>query len=118
LHKYLTICFILCTSTVQAQTLQKVLFSTIVSSYSVNALQDAIAFTKSPKGQDLKYLWHGAKYVHIGTAVAVGVLNVLCIQKYGWKKTLLIDAAGFILGTLVWRYTYPKWRKVDWPDWV
>ena len=126
--KYLTIYFILCTwlapATEHAQAQEKkhnkftrdALITLIVSGYAVDALQDGITFTKAPQGRDLSHLWHVAKYVHIGTVLAVGALNVLSIQKYGWKKTLLYDAIGFVIGVMVWRCTYPKWRQVDWPD--
>lgn len=93
------------------------LITTIVLGYAFDSLQDGIAFTKSPQGRDLNFLWHTAKRVHIVTVLATGALNVLSIQKYGWKKTLLFDAVGFILGIVVWKHTYPMWRKVNWPDW-
>ena len=121
--KLLTTWFIFCTwmapvtEDAQAQDVGKLLFGSIVTAYSFDSLKDGIAFTKSPKGQDLRHLWHLSKYIHVGTALAAGALNVLCIQKYGWKKTLLIDAVGFVVGVLVWRYTYPRWRKVQWPEW-
>ena len=44
----------------------------IVFGYSVDALKDGITFTKAPQGRDLRHLWHSAKYVHIGTVLAVG----------------------------------------------
>ncbi len=92
------------------------LITTIVLGYALDSLQDGITFTKAPQGRDLSYLWHSAKYVHIGIVLVVGALNVLSIQKYGWKKTLLFDAIGFTLGVIVWKYSYPMWRKVNWPD--
>ena len=128
--KYLTIWFILCTwialpiEHAHAQEKSKgtfvrdALIFSIVISYAVDALQDGIAFTKSPKGQDLRHLWHGAKYAHVVGIFAVGALNVISIRKYGWKKTLLFDAVGFVVGVVIWRYTYPVWRKVNWPDWA
>ncbi|MCH8021777.1 hypothetical protein IH785_18260 [candidate division KSB1 bacterium] len=81
-------------------------------------LKDGIPFTKSPKGQDLEHLWHIAKYNHIAFTLATGALNVISIQKYGWKKTLLVDAAGFVVGVLGWKYSYPMWRKVNWGAWA
>ena len=119
LNKILIICFIFCSVHVHAQNkIRNALFGSILFGYSVDALQDGIAFTKSPRGQDLRIIWHAAKYVHVGAVLAVGALNVKCVQKYGWKKTLLIDGVGFLAGVLVWRYTYPIYRKVNWPDWA
>ena len=94
------------------------LITSIVLGYTFDSLQDGITFTKAPQGRDLRHLWHSAKYAHIVMVMATGALNVISIQKYGWKKTLLFDAVGFAVGVLVWRYTYPMWRKVDWGDWA
>ena len=123
--RYLTIWFIfwawlaLETERAHAQNFTRdALIGGIVFGYSVDALKDGITFTKAPQGRDLSHLWHSAKYVHIGTVLAVGALNVLSIQKYGWKKTLLFDAVGFVLGVVVWKYSYPIWRKVNWPDYA
>ena len=95
---------------------RKALVGTIVMGYAVDSLQDGIAFTKSPKGQDLRTLWHSAKYAHIALTLATGALNVISINRYGWKQTLLYDAVGFVIGFLVWKYSYPLWRSVDWPE--
>ena len=82
--KYLTIWFILCmwtapiTEHAQAQEFTRdALIGGIIFGYSVDALKDGITFTKAPQGRDLSHLWHISKYLHIGTVLAVGALNVL-----------------------------------------
>ena len=123
LRKTIGVFFVLflfsCNDYAQAQSFTRdALIGGIVFGYSVDALKDGITFTKAPQGKDLSHLWHLAKYVHIGAVLTVGALNVLSIQKYGWKKTLLFDAVGLVLGMVAWEYTYPLWRKVNWPDWA
>ena len=122
IRNFLTVWFIICTwiapVTEHAQAwdafVGDALIASIVLAYSFDALQDGIAFTKSPRGQDLRHLWHAAKYSHIVFTFTAGALNVLSVQKYGWKKTLLFDAVGFVIGVLVWKTTYPMWRRVNW----
>lgn len=124
--KYLSMWFIFCTwfapitehAQAQGKFTRNALISSIVLGYAADAAMDGINFTKAPQGRDLSHLWHGLKYFKAGAVLAIGALNVLSIQKYGWKKTLLFDAVGFVVGVLVWRVTYPAWRKVNWPGWA
>ncbi|MFQ5770163.1 MAG: hypothetical protein ACE5HX_06485 [bacterium] len=90
----------------------------IIFAFAVNALMDGIAFTKSPQGRDLKYLWHLAKYVWVGLVLSTGI--VLHRQYLVTSLLNLLLAAGisFILGAIIWSVTYKIYRKIDWPDWA
>lgn len=103
---------------------------TILLAYAVDALQDAITFTKAPQGRDLNELWHIAKYAHVLFTLTTGGLLVytwerlyklvgaISPRKSEWLIALAATAISLISGMILWSLMYPPLRLVDWPDWA
>ena len=97
-----------------------------------DVFQDGIAFTKSPKRQDLRMLWHFAKDVHstftfisgwmLGIAIMFQAMIALAFTEEQGVVSLIQPGitlfVGIGLGSLVWWLLYRRLRAIDWPWWA
>lgn len=95
-----------------------ILYVLIVQGFAVNALMDGINFSKSPLQQDLRILWHLAKYIWAGIILLTGAwlykhLMIMPLSVLG----LHTICASFI-GAMLWRVTYKIYRNIKWPPWA
>ncbi len=102
-----------------------ILSQSIILARAVNALMDAIMVVKAPRGMDLEFLWHGAKWAWMGLLVLVGIM---VWRHWAWllferdlKKErdillsfLIVTGLSLAAGEFVWRMLYAELKLIDW----